>query len=42
MIVAENLGHRDTRMVEKHYSHVAPGYVADAIRAEAPRFPQVQ
>ena len=25
-------------MVEKHYGHLAPSYVADAIRAGAPRF----
>ena len=38
MVVAKNLGHRDTRMVEMHYGHMAPNYVADAIRAGAPRF----
>lgn len=38
MVVAKNLGHSDTRMVEKHYGHLAPSYVADAIRAGAPRF----
>jgi integrase len=38
MVVAKNLGHRDTRMCELHYSHLAPSYVADAIRAGAPRF----
>lgn len=38
MVVARNLGHTDTRMVEKHYGHLAPSYVADAIRAGAPRF----
>ena len=38
MVVARNLGHADTRMVEKHYGHLAPSYVADAIRAAAPRF----
>ncbi len=38
MVVAKNMGHRDTRMVEKHYGHLAPSYVADAIRAGAPRF----
>ena len=38
MVVAKNLGHTDTRMVEKHYGHLAPGYVADAIRAGAPKF----
>jgi hypothetical protein len=36
--LGKNLGHTDTRMVEKHYGHVAPSYVTDAIRAGAPRF----
>ena len=38
MVVARNLGHVDTRMVEKHYGHLAPSYVADAVRAGAPKF----
>jgi integrase len=38
MVVARNLGHADTRMVERHYGHLAPSYIADAIRAGAPRF----
>jgi integrase len=38
MVVAKNLGHVDTRMVEKHYGHMSPSYVADAIRAAAPQF----
>lgn len=38
LVVAKNLGHTDTRMVEKHYGHLAPSYVADAIRAGAPKF----
>jgi integrase len=38
MVVARNLGHADTRMVEKHYGHLAPSYVADAVRKSAPRF----
>ena len=38
IVVAKNLGHGDTRMVEQHYGHLAPCYVADAIRAAAPRF----
>jgi integrase len=38
MVVARNLGHSDTRMVEKHYGHLAPSYIADAIRAGAPTF----
>jgi len=42
MVIARNLGHVDTRMVERHYGHLAPGYVADAIRAAAPRFGNVE
>jgi integrase len=38
MVVARNLGHGDTRMVEKHYGHLAPSYIAEAIRAAAPKF----
>jgi integrase len=38
MVIARNLGHADTRMVERHYGHLAPSYIADAIRAAAPRF----
>jgi integrase len=38
LIVAKNLGHSDTRMVEKHYGHMSPSHVADAIRANAPKF----
>jgi integrase len=38
MVIARNLGHADTRMVEKHYGHLSASYVADAVRASAPRF----
>jgi integrase len=38
MVVAKNLGHSDTRMVEKHYGHLAPSFIAEAIRANAPRY----
>ena len=38
MVVAKNLGHRDTRMVELHYGHLAQSYVVDAIRKGAPQF----
>jgi integrase len=38
LIVARNLGHTDTRMVERHYGHMAPSHVRDAIQAGAPRF----
>jgi integrase len=38
MVVAKNLGHADTRMVERHYGHLAPSFISDAVRAHAPRF----
>jgi integrase len=38
MIVARNLGHRDTRMCEAHYAHLAPSHVADEVRRHAPTF----
>jgi integrase len=39
LVVAKNLGHTDTRMVEKHYGHLAPSFITEAIHAGAPRFP---
>ena len=36
--VAGNLGHSGTAMVEKHYGHLAPNRMAEAIRAGAPKF----
>ncbi|MFO1036189.1 MAG: site-specific integrase [Geminicoccaceae bacterium] len=33
LVAAQVLGHSDTRMVEKHYGHLAKGYIADAIEA---------
>jgi integrase len=36
MVVARNLGHVDTRQVEKHYAHLAPSFAADTIRAHFP------
>jgi integrase len=36
-VIAEQLGHADTRMTEKHYAHLAPSYVADTIRAHFPK-----
>jgi integrase len=38
MVVARNLGHANTSMVEKHYGHLSESYVAEAIRAGAPRY----
>jgi integrase len=38
LFVASALGHSDTRMVEKHYGHLAPSHIADTIRANLPYF----
>ena len=38
MVVARNLGHVDTRMVEKHYGHLTKSYMVDAIRNGAPKY----
>jgi integrase len=38
MVVAQNLGHAGTRMVEKHYGHLAESYIDAAIRDHAPRY----
>ena len=32
-VIAAQLGHADTRMVEKHYGHLSAGYVAETVRA---------
>jgi len=37
-VVSENLGHADTRMTERHYTHLAPSYKADVIRKLAPGY----
>jgi len=42
MVLAKNLGHVDTRMVERHYGHLAPSFVVDAVRKQAPRFGKVE
>lgn len=38
MVVAKNLGHADTKMVEKHYGHLAPSFIVNEIRSKAPKF----
>jgi len=35
-VIAQQLGHSDTRMTEKHYAHLAPSYVAETIRTHFP------
>ena len=37
-LVAKNLGHRDTRMVERHYGHIEQDYETKLIQEHAPRF----
>jgi integrase len=37
-VLARNLGHADTKMTERHYAHLAPSYVVEAIRAAAPTY----
>ena len=41
-IVAKNLGHSTTRMVERHYGHLDEDHVATTIRQRAPRFGKTQ
>jgi integrase len=41
-VVARNLGHSDTRMVEKHYGHLTASYLRDEIRKGAPTFDFVE
>ena len=36
VVVGRALGHADTRMVDQHYAHLAPSYVAEVIRSTAP------
>jgi integrase len=38
IVVAKNLGHRDTRMVEKVYGHMSESYLNQIIREKAPTF----
>lgn len=37
-VIAELLGHTDTRITEKHYAHLSNSYVADTLRKNLPRF----
>jgi integrase len=38
LVVSKNLGHTSTKMVEKHYGHLAPSFIVDAVREHAPNF----
>jgi integrase len=37
-VAARNLGHADTKMVERHYGHLSDDFVSKAIREHAPKF----
>ena len=41
-VIAKNLGHRDTRMVEKHYGHLANSYMTQEIKKGVIEFGTVQ
>jgi hypothetical protein len=38
MVVARNLGHASTKMVEQHYGHLRPDFVAEQVQQHAPTF----
>lgn len=38
MVVARNMGHASTAMVEKHYGHLAENYIDEEVKASAPKF----
>jgi hypothetical protein len=35
-VIANQPGHADTRMTERHYAHLAPSFVADTVRRAMP------
>jgi len=35
-VVAKQLGHSDTRMLERHYAHLTEDYVDDFVRSKMP------
>lgn len=35
-VIAELLGHSDTRITQRHYGHLAPSYVAEVLRSNLP------
>ena len=37
-VIAEVLGHSDTRITQRHYAHLSPSHVADVVRANMPTF----
>jgi len=37
-VISNVLGHSDTRITERHYAHLQPTYISDAVRANLPSF----
>lgn len=37
-VIAHAMGHADTRMTERHYAHLQPDHVSEAVRAALPNF----
>jgi integrase len=37
-VIADQLGHKDTRITERHYAHLGRAYVRDTIRTRLPSF----
>jgi integrase len=37
-VLADNLGHKDTRITERHYAHLSKSYKQKLIRENAPTF----
>ncbi len=37
-VIAELLGHSDTRVTNRHYAHLLPSFVSDTLRANLPEF----
>lgn len=37
-VIAELLGHSDTRITNRHYAHLMPSFVSDTLRANLPEF----
>lgn len=37
-VIAELLGHSDTRITSRHYAHLMPSFVSDTLRANLPNF----
>jgi integrase len=35
-VIAQQLGHSDTRITEKHYQHLSPSFVGDTVRSSLP------